>query len=193
MEPRAKVAIARFGADEDWQLIRLLVESFQADVRLATAATPAEIAATLSEPPETEFLVLTGHGDERGFILDELVPELAEVQPFNGRLTPALVEAHGSLAGRVVIACACQSGAPRMGRAFLAAGATAYIAPDGYPFGEDVIVFISVLFHGLLALGLKLDEAVRRARAAGRSSELFQLYSTPAGSSASRKTSPCWR
>lgn len=78
--------------------------------------------------------------------------------------------------GRTVIALGCSAGSPELRDAFLAAGARAFVAPSGAPFGHAALVFATLLFFNLTQ-GDALEAAVVNARAAHPEFEMWSLAS----------------
>src|SRR5579884_315075 len=162
---RARVDIAAIDTAEDAQALRAVAESYRCDTRLVPVGCPAHLVEVLAGAASTaEILILAAHGDERGFLLPELAPQIAAEQPFNGALTPQLVRRHARLPGRLVISVGCYTGSPAMAGAFLSRGARAYIGPRSAPNGEAAVAFVAALLYAHLVRELALPAAVDNAR-----------------------------
>jgi hypothetical protein len=144
-------------------------------VNLHLVGRASQLVRLLSEPG-APHLLLIGHGDEGGIVIPDLPPELAAAEPFNALLRPEDVRACAKLDGRVVVCTGCSTGNEDLAQAFLAAGASAYIAPEADEDGEAAMGFSVALYFGLLYLDLPLAEAVEQARALGGETELFRLF-----------------
>lgn len=170
----ARVAIAAIDSQES-ALLRLLLENVGVEVRLRPIARPRDLVAALNEPREVaEHLIVCCHADERGIVLNELHPSAEVGEPFLDRAGPADIRAQARLDGRVVICTGCGTGSSALAAAFLAAGASAYIAPDGDP--SDAIFFLTHLYYGL-RWGRTLPQAFDLAQThSDEDSTLFRLY-----------------
>ncbi|MFH9423742.1 hypothetical protein [Streptomyces sp. NPDC017529] len=121
------------------------------------------------------YVILACHGDEGRILLDGLAPELSAYQPFNDSAGPEEVRAHTRLTDSVVIANGCDTGDPALAEAFLDAGASAYIAPHGAPFGYASVFAPLFLFYELTEQRT-LDEAVARLRAHDDELGMWELH-----------------
>lgn len=174
--PRTPVAIVDLGATAEALLARAMLESLGAAVMLHQPGTPEDFLLVLGQSEAARrYLVLCGHGDEDGLILGDYAPGIDTSALAGGRMAPATIAARAHMPGRIVVSTACMTGTDAWGKAFLAGGACAYVAPDGYPEGADVPLFLHHLFHQLLAHNASIETAWRHAAsdAAGR---LFVLH-----------------
>lgn len=126
--------------------------------------------------PRAKHIVLSSHGDADGFCMVELAPELAGRQPFNAKMTPTDVEKYLSFDGSVVVSSACMTGHRKMADAFLAKGATHYIAPNDYPDGSAALYFMTSFYYYLFCGALSVEEAYAKAKGRDRSLEMFELF-----------------
>lgn len=169
------VAIGHTGGEA--YALRGLLTEYGADVRLLPVGSPRHLADVLNGTlSRADHLLLCCHGDERGILLDELAPELAEQQPFNEVLTPSITAELGRLDKPVVLSTGCMTGSDAMARGFLDAGCSAYIAPRGYPDGTAALAFAAAFYYRTLALGTPPAGAVATARALGGDTDLFRLW-----------------
>ncbi|CAM5544433.1 MULTISPECIES: hypothetical protein [Streptomyces] len=149
----------------DGRPLRDALESFGVQVNYLPIGQPRHFVAALDgSRTVAPYVILCCHGDEGRVLLDELAPEIAAHQPFNGSAGPEDVRAHLRLPGSVVINNGCDTGDPRLAEAFLDAGASAYIAPSGAPFGYASVFAPLFLFYELTEQRT-LTEAVTRLRA----------------------------
>jgi hypothetical protein len=144
-------------------VIRALLEHIGVRVYLHTPGRPREVAAVLAGQvePVAPHLIVACHGDEGGIVLEELDPSVAEGEPFLDRLTPGDIRAHGHLANRVVVFTGCGTGSKAFAEAAIAAGAAAFLAPDGYP--SDAVFFVEHFYRALRA-DRGIEAAVRFAQ-----------------------------
>ncbi|MCF3118824.1 hypothetical protein IPZ68_03740 [Streptomyces arenae] len=121
------------------------------------------------------YVVIACHGDEGSVLVPELAPEIARFQPFDGGLGPAEVRAHVRLPGSTVVVTGCDTGEPALAEAFLDAGASAYVAPRGAPFGYASVFAPLFLFYELTERRT-LPEAVSRLRAHDEELSMWHLH-----------------
>jgi hypothetical protein len=100
---------------------------------------------------------------------------LERFQPYHRRLRPDDIRQLARLQGSVVIATGCDTGAPGLADAFLDAGADAYVAPAGAPFGYASFFAPLFLFYELTE-GRTLAEAVARLQAHDRELAMWCLF-----------------
>ena len=153
--------------------LRPLLECLGIQVELCRVGQARHLAAALSAP-QIPFVVLETHGDEGDIVLDELADEVQRFQPFGPRVTPDDVRRVADLRGATVIATGCDMGSEAMADAFLDAGAEAYIAPAGAPFGYASVFAPALLFYELTE-GRGIDAAMQRLRAHDDELAMWQL------------------
>jgi hypothetical protein len=153
--------------------LRPLLESFGIQVEMCRVGQARHLAVALAAP-EVPFVVLETHGDEGDIVLDELADEVQRFQPFGPRVTPDDIRRVADLRGATVIATGCDLGSEAMADAFLDAGAEAYIAPAGAPFGYASLFAPAMLFYELTE-GRSIDAAVQRLRAHDDELAMWQL------------------
>lgn len=159
--------------------LRDALEVFGVRVNYLRVGQPRHFVAALDgSRPIAPYVIVSCHGDEGRILLEEVADELAAFQPFNGAVGPDLVRAHVRLPGSTVIATGCDTGAPALAEAFLDAGAGAYVAPDGAPFGYASVFAPLFLFYELTE-HRGLDEAVAHLRAHDAELALWRLYRRP--------------
>lgn len=156
--------------------LRDVLEELDALVLRLPLVQPALISQALHRPNGEDYLVINAHGDKQGFIIPELAPSIAAEQPFNNHLTPEIIRANSKLTGSVVVSLACATGTSSMAAAWLDGGASAYIAPTGYPEASDALVFATLLFWMLISHRASLSEAMKSASGAGGTTTMFKLY-----------------
>ncbi|GLW47042.1 hypothetical protein Stsp02_27040 [Streptomyces sp. NBRC 14336] len=156
--------------------LRDALEVFGVRVHYLPVGQPRHLVAALDgSRPIAPYVILACHGDEGRVLLDELAEELARFQPFNGTLGPEQVRAHLRLPGSVVLVTGCETGHPALADAFLDAGASVYIAPEGAPFGYASVFAPMFLFYELTQQR-GLTEAVERLRAHDDELSMWRLH-----------------
>lgn len=157
--------------------LRGVLERFHLRVNLFPIGRPRHLADALSgATSHAPHLILACHGDERGILVPELAPEIAQDKPFLDVLTPELLATFVNLPGRTVVCTGCETGSEAFGRAFLQGGCSMYVAPEGYPQATAALFFVIHMYYGLLAGDLSLDEAVARARDQDAETRLFRRF-----------------
>jgi hypothetical protein len=179
--PRTPVGIVDYGDPTEALLVRAILESLGAVTLLQLPGTPEDFLLCLGqEETAPPYLVLCGHGDETGFAFGDYREGIDRSALIGTSMPPAALTGRVKLPGCVVLSTACLSGRDEVGRAFLRGQARAYIAPDDYPLGADVPLFIMHFFHRLLARGAGVEEAWAHAAGYDDQSSMFVLH-TPSG------------
>lgn len=160
-------------ANGEGDALRPILEAYGIQVELCRVGQARHLAAALSAPA-VPYVVLCCHGDEGSIVLDELADEVQRWQPFGPRVTPDDLRGVADLHGATVIATGCEMAAEPMADAFLDAGAEAYVAPTGAPFGYASVFAPALLFYELTE-GRSLDAAVDRLRAHDDELAMWQL------------------
>jgi hypothetical protein len=119
-------------------------------------------------------VVICCHGDEKGILLPELHPSLAAQEPYVGHFGAEAIRQEARLGGRVVICTGCSTAG--LAETFLDAGASAYIAPRGDPYGAAPLAFLMAFYYRLLACGQDLPTAYRAAHRLGGDCKRFGLF-----------------
>jgi hypothetical protein len=175
--PKLAVDIVCIASDIEAFALRSALEWWQAQVTLHLPGMANDVVRILGGQERlSEYVVLTCHGNERGFILPELVEELESEQPYHGELTPSNLGEFLSLPGKVVVNTGCALGTAEFAKPFLRAGVRAYIGAVDYPDGDSVLFYTLHLFYGLLHHGASLEEAHAKARSHDQDTGLFYLY-----------------
>ena len=178
--PRAPVEILSMGSDAEATMLRAVLESLNAVVLMHHPGTPGDILTVLDRPrSEPSLLILSGHGDDDGFIIQEVAEGIGVdlsmlVRP--DRLPPQALAGRVHLPGWTVLSTGCVTGSPAMVDVFRNAGVAAYIAPDDYPDGSDAVLFTIHVFHALIVRKASVEDAWRRAASYGGDSRMFQLH-----------------
>jgi hypothetical protein len=159
----------------DGDAVRTGLERFGIRTRRTHVGQARHLLAALTEDSDAEYLLMLCHGDEGAIVLPELAEEVEQYQPFHGRITPDDLRGFARLDGRVVIATGCETGHPDLAQAFLDAGAAAYIAPTGAPFGYASYFAPISLFYDLTEQRT-LDEAVAHLHQRDTELNMWRLY-----------------
>jgi hypothetical protein len=96
-------------------------------------------------------------------------------QPLHGSMGPDELRRVARLPGSVVISTGCDTGTPELASPLFAGGASAYVAPDGAPFGYASAFAPLLLFYELTE-GRSLEQAVERLRAHDRELSMWRLF-----------------
>jgi hypothetical protein len=159
----------------DGAAIRAVLERFGIAVRLFRVGQARHLAAALSGEASAPHVVVACHGDAGRIVLPRLGEEIERLQPLHGTAGPDELRSFISMSpGAVVISTGCDTGTPELAGAYFAGGASAYLAPEGAPFGY-ASTFVPLLVFYELTEGRTLDEAVARLQADGELS-MWRLF-----------------
>lgn len=159
--------------------LREVLECFGVRVNARWLGRAKELVDLLTgKEPLAEHVVLACHGDDRGILLPELHPDIAEGEPYVGAIGPEELARFVKLGGGVVICTGCSTGGREFAKAFLDGGCETYIAPEGYPEGSATLFFLLEFFYELLAKECSVNEAFERAREHDDETRTFRLYQT---------------
>lgn len=140
--------------------LRSALESFGLKVDLTRVGQARHLVDVLRGGPRAPFVVLACHGADGGIVLPELAAHLEVDQPFSRRLRPAELASFSHFDGATVISTGCDTGQRGFADAVLGAGAGAYLAPAGGPYGYAALFALTWVFYELTERR-SLDEAVR--------------------------------
>ena len=181
------------------QAIRAALEAFRLRVTLYHCVQKRNVLDVLAgRIPDSEYVVLCAHGwnptegDETKVSFRRLVDEIdGHRREVEFALTAEGIAELVSLADRTVIAGGCWTGDEALARAFLDAGCTAYIGPEGFVDQDAVVMFTIAFFYHLLSperdadLRCDAEEAARRAAAIdtqfAEGTGLFRYYGEEKG------------
>ena len=65
-----------------------------------------------------------------------------------------------------------------MGAAFIAGDVGAYIAPDDYPEGDDVLIFLMHFFNQVISRKASVEDAWCHAAKYDQASKMFVMYTS---------------
>ena len=174
-KPR-RIAIATIDCDFEALTLRQVMEWF-GDVPvdlLGVGCSRHLIAYLRGQDARADHLVLCCHGDDEGIILPELDPSVAAREPYLDHFGPEGVRKEARLKGRLVISSGCSTDV--LAKAFLIAGASAYIAPKGDPLGPAPLAFLTTFYYRLLVTGDSVEKSVQLARRTGGDTRMFRLF-----------------
>ncbi len=109
-------------------------------------------------------------------MLPELDGELERHQPFHDGVSPESLRSFARFDGATVVATGCDTGHPALVEAVLGAGASAYVAPVGGPFGYASFFAPVFLFYEL-AEQSTLAEGIERLAAHDSELAMWSLHS----------------
>lgn len=163
--PRTPVAVVAVGEASEALLVRAILESLGAAVSVHLPGTPHDFLQVIGQGSAAPgYLVICGHGDENGLVFGEYGEDINVAVLDKGSMPPSALAGRVSLPGKVVVSTACATGTTAFGAAFLSGGASAYIAPGGYPEGADAGLFVHILFHQFLRKNALPATAVRKVQ-----------------------------
>ena len=156
--------------------IRSSLEGFGIKVNRFPVGRGQHIVNVLSGKEATApYVLLSLHGEHDKLLLPSLAEEVAATERFNDALTPEDLHTFVNLPGRVVISLGCETGTLNLARAFLDHGCTAYIGPEGQPYGHASL-FVPIFLFYELTEGRSLDEAVERLRRHDQELAMWRLF-----------------
>jgi len=178
MFPRVPVAVVDIGDTLEALLVRATLESMGAVVTLHLPGTPGDFLTLLAGGELVhQHVVISGHGDENGFVFGDYIEEIDTSMLIEGSLPPAVVAEHARLDGKIVLSTCCETGGKSYGDAFVEKGGAAlYVAPDGSPEGADAPLFVHCFFHALLARKQEAKAALEKARSYDEAASMFVGY-----------------
>lgn len=107
------------------------------------------LVSALGGEATAPYVVVACHGDAGRVLLLELAEEIERFQPVHGSVGPAELRQFARLPGSVVISTGCETGTSELASAVFDAGAVAYVAPTGAPFGYASAFAPLLLFYEL--------------------------------------------
>jgi hypothetical protein len=156
--------------------IRSSLEGFGIKVNRFPVGRGQHIVNVLSgEEATAPYVLLSLHGERDKLLLPPLAEEVAATERFNDALTPEDLHTFVNLPGRVVISLGCETGTLNLARAFLDHGCTAYIGPEGQPYGHASL-FVPIFLFYELTEGRTLEEAVERLRRHDQELAMWRLF-----------------
>lgn len=175
--PKTPVAVVAVGEAGEALLVRSILENLGAAVLLHLIGTPEDFLRVIEQGDAApRYMVICGHGDANGLIFGEYGDEIGVTSLDRGSMPPKAIAERVKLPGTVVVSTACATGSKAFGGAFLAGGASAYIASPDYPEGDATGLFVHILFHQLLRRGEPPVDALRHARRYDPDFETFNLF-----------------
>ena len=155
--------------------IRPPLEAFGIGVNLLRVGQARQLVAALGGQASAPFVVLACHGDQGAIVVPELAAEMERFQPFRRRCGPEELRGFARVPGSVVVATGCETGTPDLAEVFLSAGASAYVAPAGAPFGYASVFAPIFLFYELVERP-SLEQAVQRLCAHDAELAMWRLF-----------------
>jgi len=156
--------------------LRQALETFGLRVNRFPIGQARHLVQALSGGHRAPFVILACHGDDGSIVLPELDPELERYQPFHEGVSPESLRSFARFDGATVLATGCDTGHPDLVSAVLGSGASAYVAPQGAPFGYASFFAPVFLFYEL-AEQRTLADAVQRLATHDRELGMWGLFS----------------
>lgn len=165
--PLQPVSLVAVGDSGEAMTLRLLLENLGAFVSYYPVGTPGDFLSVLaSTGAAANLTILSAHGGDGGFHFGEFGPGIDVSMLKDGELGSSAILTAASLSGQIVLSTACGTGTPDMKKAFLSAGACAFVAPKQQPEARDLPLFVHLFAHQLLVKKSHVSEAFEVARAA---------------------------
>ena len=159
------------GGNMETVALRSALEYFGATVFVKWVGRPKHFMEVLSGelPCMPDYVIISGHGDENGFIMTELGESIYEPDEPRGNFTPKDVEKYLKIKAPVLSTC-CATGGKDMMAAF--EGCT-YIAPADYVEGNSALIFAIIFFYEIMQNGASVETAFEAARGIDGEAGLF--------------------
>ena len=175
--PQTPITVIAVGDGMEALLIRTILESLGAIVMLHLPGTPEDFLAILGQKETApNYIIISGHGDGRGFVFGDCDPRIDTTMLVEGSLPADAIASRVHLPGTVVVSTACETGAEAFGVAFTSGKVANYIAPSGSPEGAVVPLFVHCLFYQLLQRRAPIDVALKRAQIIDSEAGIFVSY-----------------
>jgi len=108
--------------------------------RLHLIGRTSEVVEVLGGAAEGRHLIISAHGEKNRFLTPKLAASVRPKEKYNkGYFDAAGLKEILCLRGQIVFCNACTSG--KLAKVFINGGAAAFIAPCGYPEGDDSLAF----------------------------------------------------
>ncbi|WP_232697365.1 delta-aminolevulinic acid dehydratase [Brevibacillus daliensis] len=181
-EKPVKVAlICGENCDGETFALRSTLEYFGAQVMTYWIGRPNDLIAVLNGEnlyDDVSYIVLCFHGDEGELIMQELGDEVYEPGEPQGNFSSKEILKYGDFAGKKVIGNGCTLGDPALAHAFIEKGASWYIGPDDYPYGNSALLFAIHFFYEVLENEQSDKEAFEQAiKIDPEKMEMYKWYS----------------
>lgn len=175
--PRTPVAVVAIGEASEAFLVRAILESLGAAVSLHLLGTPHDFLQVVRQGSAAPgYIVICGHGDERGLVFGEYGEDIDVSLLDRGSLPPSAFAGLVDLPGKVVVSTACATGTKAFKEAFVQGGVSAYVAPSDYPEGADAGLFIHILFYQLLRKNVSVGAAVHKVQSYDPELTMFGMF-----------------
>jgi len=170
-----RISVMSIGDSGEARLLRDLLETQGHDVRVVWVGKPSDVFEGFDFfGAAADAAILAAHGDDKGIVFPEMAPDVDTLELPDDRLTPDILRNNLRLAPPLVLSTACGSGIADFAAAFTQSGTQTYVAPDDYPEGADIAIWVAVFFRELGRNGI--EAAVARANAAVDTESSFRLF-----------------
>ncbi|MEH2180232.1 hypothetical protein [Nostoc sp.] len=136
----------------------------------------AQIVDFLSSKPDHDVIIISGHGDERGLLLPELVEEIRSNYPYNDVICPEDFAQFLKLDWNIVVNASCMCGVQPLADVFLAGGAGYYIAPNNYLEGNASLMYLLNFLYEYMQNEQNVDSAHSASSAHSDDRRQFTLF-----------------
>lgn len=156
--------------------LRSALEYWGVKVNLYLIGKPQDFVDLLAGGNLSKCVFISSHGDDKGFLFQELAEEVAKGQPFNEILDSEKLSSFLRLDNNIVVSNACKTGVDEFGNIFLSKGAKYFIAPEDYPEGDASLIFAVNFYYWLFVKNLNVEEAFEKAKNMDSETSMFQLF-----------------
>ena len=159
-----KVAIIAVESEGEAQLLRLQLENLGFAVCLRRVMRPTTFLASFDffgQP--ADVAIVCARGDPAGLVFPALPPGSDTLVLPGDRMGAEILAGHLREMPPVVVMTGAETGRKDFARAFLAAGAKAYVAPDLDPDPASALVLVTLAAYRVASAGTSWEAAVRTA------------------------------
>jgi len=167
------------GSALEAQAIRAALEWFNIRVVTHWIGRGNDLAAVLSGRdllPDADHLLISCHGLGGEIVMPEPASGVCLPDEPAGNWGPETVRKYASLPSILVIGNGCGLGTPRMAKAFIEAGARAYIGPDGEPEASSSLFYVVYYYYELITTGCSERQAARHAATRDSQTAMYRWF-----------------
>ena len=158
------------------QALRTAMEYWGAQVSITYVGNSTDIVDSLREIA-ADLTVITGHGDEKGFVLPELDETLHKDELLLGRMGKNQILEPIQVKCPVLLSLACKTGIEDIAKAFLSSGAKTYVGPKGYMEANDVLMFALKFLYEYITSDSAIEKIHSDSQNICTEGRLMQLWS----------------
>ena len=155
------------------QALRAAAEYWGAAVTVTWVGNATDVVDYCASHPIHDVIIIAGHGDERGLLLPSLDESIKGNYPFIDVIRPNDFQTFLALEQNVVLSTACCGGNEKLAAVFLSCGARCYIGAEGYPDGNDALMYALEFLFQFLVRGCGAEQAHQISASASDDRSLF--------------------